>query len=96
MPYIKRERREAIRPCELPGDNVIDVSEIQTSGELNFAMTELAKAFLKRYNTTYGTINEIMGAFEGAKNEFYRRVAAPYEDRKIQENGDVYPEEAAK
>ena len=31
-----------------------------------------------------------MGALECAKLELYRRVAAPYEDVKIMENGDVY------
>jgi hypothetical protein len=38
----------------------------------------------------YKHINEIIGVLECAKQEFYRRVAAPYEDTKIQENGDVY------
>ena len=30
-----------------------------------------------------------MGVLECCKLEFYRRVAAPYEDIKIEENGDV-------
>jgi hypothetical protein len=38
----------------------------------------------------YQTVNDIVGALEGAKMEFYRRAAAPYEDLKIKENGDVY------
>jgi hypothetical protein len=33
---------------------------------------------------------EAVGAIECCKLEFYRRVAAPYEDRKIKTNGDVY------
>jgi hypothetical protein len=44
----------------------------------------------------YQAINDCLGALEGAKLELYRRVAAPYEDRKIQENGDVYSERAKK
>lgn len=32
-----------------------------------------------------------VGAIECAKMEFARRVIFPYEDRKISENGDVYP-----
>ena len=35
-------------------------------------------------------LNAIIGALECAKLELYRRVAAPYEDDKIIENGDVY------
>lgn len=49
---------------------------------------------LKRYwinsNRRYQDINDIMGAIEGAKLEFYRRIAAPYENEKITENGDVW------
>lgn len=33
---------------------------------------------------------DIQGALECCKLEFYRRVAVPYEDRKIKLNGDVY------
>jgi len=33
-----------------------------------------------------------MGALEGAKLEFYRRVVVPYEEKKMKENGDVYNE----
>ncbi len=33
-----------------------------------------------------------MGALEGSKLEFYRRIAAPYENKKMKENGDVYEE----
>jgi len=31
-----------------------------------------------------------MGALNGANQEFYRVVVAPYEDAKISENGSVY------
>lgn len=34
--------------------------------------------------------SEIIGALECCKLELYRRIAAPYEDIKIGENGDVY------
>jgi hypothetical protein len=34
-------------------------------------------------------MNDVMGAFTGAQAEFYRRDVAPYEDAKIQQNGDV-------
>jgi hypothetical protein len=35
-------------------------------------------------------VNEAIGVLECAKLELYRRVAAPYEDEKIAESGDVY------
>ena len=37
----------------------------------------------------YADINELIGALECAKLEFYRRKAAPYEDKKAVENGDL-------
>jgi len=36
---------------------------------------------------------DINVAKELAFNEFYRRVGAKYEDKKIKENGDVYPDD---
>jgi hypothetical protein len=63
---------------------------MKTAGELNYCLTKLAIAYIQQRGLRYATINDILGAFTGAAHEFYRRVAAPYEDRKIQENGDVY------
>lgn len=82
MPYIKPERR---RPIALGTEPPI------TAGELNFAVTTIVQRFTAaRGGVSYQVINDALGALEGAKQEFYRRVAAPYENRKIQENGDVY------
>lgn len=81
MPYIKGYERESYEPHG-PAAN--------TPGTLNFQITVLINKYLERHELCYDTINDIVGAIEGAKLEFYRRVAAPYEDEKIQENGDVY------
>lgn len=62
----------------------------RTPGELNFQITCLFKKYIQRKGLNYDTINDIVGATEGAKLEFYSRVARPYEDTKIQQNGDVY------
>jgi hypothetical protein len=37
----------------------------------------------------YERLNRAMGVLACVQAEFYRRVAAPYEDQKIAENGDV-------
>lgn len=85
MPYIKQDRRKTV----LLG------ADAENSGDLNFLITEICQEYLNKYGKAYTTINDIVGALEGAKLEFYRRIAAPYEDTKIVENGDVYgPEEA--
>lgn len=80
MPYIKTERRVAIlQHSEFP----------TTAGELNYIFTKMAWEYFKN-NRSYQGINDIVGALEGAKLEFYRRVAAPYENIKMEENSDVY------
>lgn len=79
MPYIEQKDRTvntALHP--------------QHAGELNYAITMLVNSYFKRMGGRYQQINDIIGALEGAKMEFYRRVVAPYEDQKILENGDVY------
>lgn len=83
MPYIRQVDRAVLTPkIEL---------EAVTPGELNFQLTEVIKSYVKSRGLSYQTVNDIVGALEGAKLEFYRRVAAPYEDTKIAANGDVYP-----
>jgi hypothetical protein len=82
MPYIPENRR----PDLMPRAN--DVAN--SPGELNFQFTELAETYRAHHGTSYQTINDILGALEGAKLEAYRRVAAPYENDKIVKNSDVY------
>jgi hypothetical protein len=64
-----------------------------TAGELNYAITRLLVAYVRRQGKRYETLNAVIGAVEGAKSEFYRRVVAPYEDHKCAVNGDVYGSE---
>lgn len=77
MPYIDKEKRK-------------EAFEAANAGELNYLITLLCKEYLERKGQRYATLNEIVGVLECAKLEFYRRAAAPYEDKKIEENGDVY------
>jgi hypothetical protein len=79
MPYIKQKDRERAK------------FEPVSPGELNFAITSIIQAY---WNSkpwpSYTTINDIIGALEGAKLEFYRRIVVPYEEEKMAANGDVY------
>jgi hypothetical protein len=80
MPYIKQEQRNRIDNDKLP----------LNAGELNYTITALLIEYIQLKGLNYQAINDIVGALEGAKLEFYRRVAAPYENVKVKENGDVY------
>lgn len=82
MPYIKPDLREALLETLYP----------ETPGELNYLITLICKRYWDRIGN-YQTINDIVGALECAKLEFYRRVASPYENIAIKRNGDVYDHE---
>ena len=58
----------------------------RVDGELNYIITRILKEV---YPLRYFNINRAMGVMESCKLEYYRRVAAPYEDTKIEQNGDV-------
>lgn len=81
MPYIKPEDRLHI---------LADEKQIDTPGELNYFISTLINSYINQKGKNYSTLNEVVGVLECAKLELYRRVAAPYEDIKIEENGDVY------
>lgn len=80
MPYIKAEDRYALKM----GDAAV------TPGQLNYLITKLIESYIITNGANYSIFNDIVGAVEGAKLEFYRRIVAPYEDKKREENGDVY------
>lgn len=80
MPYIMKVDRKRLQTGKPP----------LNAGELNYAITQLLLDYVKQQGIRYEHINAAVGALECAKLEFYRRLAAPYEDVKIEENGDVY------
>ena len=80
MPYIRQELRERLEDGELP-DN---------EGELNYVITGLLDDYLSAYGLNYTNLNALVGVLECAKLELYRRIVSPYEDEKLETNGDVY------
>jgi hypothetical protein len=85
MPYIKQEDREKWAEGEI--EEIAD--RIDNCGDFNYVVTVLAQSYLEKKGLRYQNINDVVGALEGAKLELYRRIASPYEDSKIVENGDV-------
>ena len=77
MPYINKADRDGQEPiCGSPG-------------KLNFYITEIILRYLGP-DPHYNDFNEVIGVLESVKLELYRRAIAPYEDQKMEENGDVY------
>lgn len=81
MPYVSQSIRDDLDAGDIPA----------TAGELNYVLTMAIKRYMEGQGClSYTVINDIVGALEGCKLEFYRRVAEPYENEKIKSNGDVY------
>lgn len=83
MPYINQAMRDQLDAMRLKTITCLN------AGELNYCFTVLVKEYLAHHGTSYRHLNDCIGALEGAKLELYRRTVAPYEDEKIEENGDV-------
>lgn len=82
MPYVTADRKEQLE-AGLP---------IENPGSLNYLITKLLLRYWTNGPRSYQSINDIVGAVEAAKLEFYRRVVTIYEEKKRNENGDVYPD----
>ena len=94
MPYINENARSELDDCI---DNMVDclthgnsVSNEEFAillGEINYTFSRiLAKSMGE---TSYSKIAMATGVLENIKQEFYRRIAASYEDEKIVKNGDI-------
>lgn len=87
MPYINKPARKFYDDT---ADELIDkfTRTGWCAGDVNYVFSKILWAWFKR-RTGYAAINEIMGVLSCIAAEFYRRQAAPYEDTKINKNGDV-------
>jgi len=85
MPYIKPDRRQQLDPYVFALSN-----SIGEYGELNYAITQLCRLMHIEEPLSYTKIALLTGVLENVKQEFYRRLAVPYEEEKAKINGDVY------
>lgn len=85
MPYIEKKIREQLEP-EL--SLLLAKAAGHQVGVFNYIITKLVRFCINK--TNYANLNAMIGVLECAKLELYRRVFSEYEDRKIEENGDVY------
>lgn len=86
MPYIDPQTRLGLDP-----GYVIHPPHPEGPGELNYVITTAIDRYVNEQGElNYAKINEVIGVLECAKLELYRRVAAPYEDQKMNDNGEVY------
>lgn len=67
--------------------NITNEELLTICGDINYVFSRIMSAVMG--NVSYPKIAIITGVLENIKQEFYRRVAAPYENIKIQQNGDI-------
>jgi hypothetical protein len=79
MPYLNKSRKDEL-------DALIPNTKL-SEGDLNYFVTKL---LLNQKPERYADFNALVGVLESCKLEFYRRAVSPYEDLKVNENGDVY------
>lgn len=103
MPYVKAEYRTALDPhVRALAERIAELAaampeETAFAGLLNYACSSLAMQVIEtRFGRIrYGTIATVTGVFKNIADEFYRRIAGPYEDRQIEANGDLPEYQAA-
>lgn len=97
MPYIAPELRQELDPLiDALAQRIARQAEAAGydgafTGLLNYAALRLALAVVQRRfgGLRYWLIAALTGVFHNVAAEFYRRLAAPYEDRQQAEKGEV-------
>jgi hypothetical protein len=102
MPYIKEEDRRVfdshiddiifILKCSLEGEicsgnSLSDKQTMMLLGKINYCFSRILSGIMG--DVSYSKVAMITGVMENIKQEYYRRVASPFEDKKILENGDI-------
>lgn len=89
VPYIRQHERLKYVPVLLEVAKIFaPMSNENKPGELAFLLTAIVREAVGE-NARFSELNLAIGALESVKLEFYRKTIAPYEDRKIVENGDL-------
>jgi hypothetical protein len=93
MPYINEKEREELDDAidnlilAICNDFIKPRSLKDCLGRINYCFSRIICGIMG--DTSYPKIAMITGVLENIKQEFYRRVASQYEDKKILENGDI-------
>lgn len=85
MPYVTQPQRQKFQKAL----GLITEQGIKDPGELNFLISVLCITYFENKGLNYQHINDVKGALTCAADEFYRKVAIPYEEKKIEINGDL-------
>jgi len=82
MPYV----RQVLRPDLDLVVALMKKIDVRANGDLNYILFAFCKRHIK---PTYHNYKNFLGELNESSAEIRRRLLAPYEKRKIEENGDV-------
>lgn len=96
MPYIDEEQRKELdEAIEVMANAIMNYQTALVNphnfanflGRINYCFSRVLSTVM--HDVSYSKIAMATGVLENIKQEFYRRVAEEYEDKKILENGDI-------
>lgn len=88
MPYINKEDRPKLDVVvEIAIRSLSEKSIEKSLGDLNYVISRIVAGVID--TPSYSKIAMATGVLENVKQELYRRLASPYEDAKMIENGDI-------
>jgi len=104
MPYIRETNRDILNDhIENLATKIMELSQKSEYGEssyslnngevcgllgdINYSISRLCSKIMG--DPTYSKIAMITGVLENVKQEYYRRVAIPFEENKMAQNGDI-------
>ncbi len=97
MPYIAQKHRQALDPLiealarQITREAQALDYDAAFAGLLNYTCTRLALMVVRQQfgALRYWLIALLSGTFKNIADEFYRRLAVPYENRQMARHGDV-------
>jgi hypothetical protein len=84
---VKLNANSNMNPYNEESSKLTNEQFLEIAGDINYCVSRLISLVMG--DISYGKIAIITGVLENIKQEYYRRVAVTYEDKKIVENGDI-------
>lgn len=88
MPYIARKDRDQYQQAISELAKLVPPDRMARSGHMNYIISLLIQRVYGE-SMRYADHNEVVGLLNCVQQEFYRRFTAPYEDEKIEQEGDL-------
>lgn len=88
MPYIARKDRGQYQQAIGELVRLVPQDRMARPGHMNYIISLLIQRVYGE-SMRYADHNEVVGLLNCVQQEFYRRFTAPYEDEKIEQEGDL-------